>query len=511
MVPFSGTVRGRTHTHTHTTVPFSGTVRNCTYRFIWMVYCKQSVCPGAGPAVWEKFVLGRPRSFLRTFWEALSAEPWVRDHPAFFGPVVLENIVPVMIHGDEAEYLDDQKLYIISWQGGLPHGQSIRTRFLAAAIPSRLMVVEGGVHTTLQAVMHFVQWSLNLMYQGMFPSVPYDPAVDPCEKAPYRQTLAGQRLAGEYIAAFSGTKGDFLWYQHLYGFGRYWACNDMCWECMASKVARERLWTDTREAAGWRATCGQYCVTHSPFANVVGWHPSSVHKDILHILYVNGIANHLAGSCLIAAGRAKLFPGGGDSLEAQLHQAFIDFKDWCDQHGQETTHDGFSENACHCKRRVDFPWLGGKGADIKLVILWLADALTRRPAFDARATRVVVALATFTHILSNADVILTDAEVARARRASMIVVRGYVGLARAAVRRRQCLFRVKPKLHGLHHLSLQLKRLNPSFCSCWSDEDFMGRIAKIASKTHRRSVSLRVLERYLFQLSQTMRACAEGR
>lgn len=350
------------------------------------------------------------------------------------------------------------------------------------------------------------------MTAGFFPSISYDPALNAFAHCAYRQKLAGERLAGDYTAAFVGTKGDQAWVQHLYGFERYWACNNMCWECKASKVVPGLLWTDVRPTAGWIATSGEYAEPRSSFVDVIGWHPSSVHKDLLHVLFVNGIGNFLTGSVLMECARQKLFPNGpNDTEESHLHQAFIEFRDWCDDCGVESTHDGFTKNSLHCQQKKDYPWLGGKGSDIKLVVLWLAQKLPQLAFSNLRATRVVISLATFIHIVGAAGVLLSDAEVTRLRRAGLTVVRGFVGLARAALRQRKCLYKVRPKLHGFHHMVLQLRRVNPSFFSCWSDEDFMGRIAKIASKTHRRAVSLRVLERYLFQLSQVMSACARGR
>ena len=41
--------------------------------------------------------------------------------------------------------------------------------------------------------------------------------------------------------------------------------------------------------------------------------------------------------------------------------------------------------------------------------------------------------------------------------------------------------------------------LNPLIWACWADEDFIGKVARISRKTHRRTEGLRTLEKALMQ------------
>jgi len=83
----------------------------------------------------------------------------VVDHPGLQSEEQRRCSFPILIHGDEAEYLDDQKLFIVSWEGGLATGNSLATRFLVAAIPTRRCVKCGTRNATLDALLTFIVWS----------------------------------------------------------------------------------------------------------------------------------------------------------------------------------------------------------------------------------------------------------------------------------------------------------------------------------------------------------------
>jgi hypothetical protein len=65
-------------------------------------------------------------------------------------------------------------------------------------------------------------------------------------------------------------------------------------------------------------------------------------------------------------------------------------------------------------------------------------------------------------------------------------------------------YKLRPKLHYLHHaiIDLQKTRLNPFFSTCFLDEDYMGKIKALSSKCHASTVVHRTLQRYLILLGQ---------
>ena len=70
-----------------------------------------------------------------------------------------------------------------------------------------------------------------------------------------------------------------------------------------------------------------------------------------------------------------LFPGVGQ--DAQLKNAWLDFKDWCRLAGHGTQQEPFSSKTLHWDSGASYPDLGGKGFDNKLVLLWLGEFIPK--------------------------------------------------------------------------------------------------------------------------------------
>ena len=91
----------------------------------------------------------------------------------------------------------------------------------------------------------------------------------------------------------------------------------------------------------------------------------------------------------------------------------------------------------------------------------------------------------------------------------------YGKLASICHARSLCKFNLTPKLHCWHHICgnlLQLAKkkipftLNPLAESCFSDEDFVGRVSRISRRVSPRPLNQRTLERYLAMTRQQLDA-----
>ena len=78
----------------------------------------------------------------------------------------------------------------------------------------------------------------------------------------------------------------------------------------------------------------------------------------------------------------------------------------------------------------------------------------------------------------------------------------YVALAAEAVQNNALMWALRPKLHGLCHIILgaAADSRNPKYFSCFLDEDFLGKVIKVAEKCHRVTVCGAVLQRYLVRM-----------
>ena len=79
----------------------------------------------------------------------------------------------------------------------------------------------------------------------------------------------------------------------------------------------------------------------------------------------------------------------------------------------------------------------------------------------------------------------------------------YRSLALAASRSDTSRWRLRPTFHYLHHVIQTIRddKVNVLFSTCFLDEDFMGKVKKLASRTHRARVGERTLQRYVLLLA----------
>ena len=488
------------------------------------------ITPGAGKKVLEQSLIGQPggTDFLPEFWSRMAEEPWVAAHPAM-DPLRLCSTcgVPLFIHADETEYVDSQKAYVISISG-IAHGDPVITKLLVAVLPSDLMHFDDLTNVTLQTVLAFVKWSFEVLLTGVWPLSGYGGAplagsvgsVRSSRFAGYRVRRAGQPLAGGFFGVFAGIKGDMVWIQDAFGFERYYRCTALCRFCHASQAAGPLLWTNVAADAPWRDT-EDPDEMHGSLVGLPGLHHCNVHSDLLHLLWVKGVGNDLVGTTLVLLATYQAFSSKPEDVEfeVQLYAGYQLFKKWCKDNHITTTAEPWKPASVHYTMDLEFPFIGGKGADVRLISLWLHYFVSH----DHPETEipVVVAapwyddlklclhyLACFTHDISSMPVLLLADQSAKLRRLGEAFVVVYLRLASVAVSSGMTHFKIRPKVHYLHHLALRIKILNPKVVSCFGEESYMGVIGKLAGMCHRRTMPHRVIQRYMLRLSQVLQRLA---
>ena len=438
---------------------------------------------------------------LADFWAGLTEEDWFKSHPILQTTPDLNKVIPICLHADEAEYLDDQSLYIISWHCPLLFGHSPRHRFLVTTLPTRRLLSRDAQQVTLQQALSFIGWSINQMQLGVWPS---DLCGDTSEidRVAYRRARDGCKLADGYVWAWMGTTGDLKFDQHAYHWDRGYNFNQCCHECKASSEDGPMAYCNMTSTSGWLATVGQYANCTTKLKDIMGFHVALAHRDLMHIFYVEGICNDFAGSMLM------MLAGGVTAtratLEGNLTRLYDEFRSWCQRHRLACSHDGFTLASLHFPTAHSFPYLGGKAADCRLVISWLAD--TQRSNVSRTLGSCALALARFTHLVRSSPALITPAVRAEASECGFRFLALYVQLAGQAILDGQTLYKIRPKMHYFWHICDRMRRssLNPKLFSCWAAEDYVGKIAKLAERTHRRSTAERTLQRYLFMLRREL-------
>lgn len=107
------------------------------------------------------------------------------------------------------------------------------------------------------------------------------------------------------------------------------------------------------------------------------------------------------------------------------------------------------------------------------------------------------------HVWDLADRWLDAEEVAESLEVGRIFLMTYGWLAAEATRDIKALWKVRPKHHYVDEMIERIREthMNPRHQHCFMEEDFAGKLSKLAKKCHRGTVCVRSIERYLLYLT----------
>ena len=193
--------------------------------------------------------------------------------------------------------------------------------------------------------------------------------------------------------------------------------------------------------------------------------------------------------------------------DGPFKRAHIRYKTWCSGHGLMSSCPMFTYKSCHAET---FAFFDAKAAQIKMVLLFLADETALAVSSElhtddeiALAAGCFCALAAWIHCLDHAGIILTDRQKSNCLHYGRVHLQMYKALALRAVETGAKRWKVRPKMHYLDHTMREVQSgLNPRFFQCFLDEDYIGKIIRIASRCHRSKISINVLRRYMVLLEQ---------
>jgi hypothetical protein len=310
----------------------------------------------------------------------------------------------------------------------------------------------------------------------------------------------GLSIAGPWRFAFAGSKGDLEWHWIAYNLPNYYRCNFLCSACLASQVDPVLLYTKHYEGAEWRETMVSNTnflnnLTHGkrkraipPLCMIIGWNAMLLLWDIMHILY-QGSGNDWISSSLHLLVRLNFY--GGKDDDESLNKAHAACRQWCKSQGIKECIPPFTPSRCgvYALSNKSFGSMDGKAAHIKVLCMFVSHELTLATSVieDEELKRAAVCgwgLDTFIRTCQESGMIMTPDQANRAYRSGMVFLQNYCELAYQAAHATPQIFRYKyrPKLHYLEHQLIELRRnrFNPNYCSNFMDEDYIGKIAKLA-------------------------------
>lgn len=141
-------------------------------------------------------------------------------------------------------------------------------------------------------------------------------------------------------------------------------------------------------------------------------------------------------------------------------------------------------------------------------------AATKEASLSSKDLRVQAvcswSLHTFSTTLDGAQMWLSNGEASRLVNLGMVYVQSVVKLGEIALKECRPRYKIRPKFHSfLCETVLRISdgsRMNPRFVSCFQDEDFIGRVCKLARmpSSHPMTMSKRLLQRCLLQLNSQL-------
>ena len=151
----------------------------------------------------------------------------------------------------------------------------------------------------------------------------------------------------------------------------------------------------------------------------------------------------------------------------------------------------------------DWPCLKAKAYNARVVVAWLAEKTYESAHLDGEHGRLrsvcIWGFAEFFYLIEREPRHLSDEGSARLIRAGNAFLQCYGALAADCHQSGDALYYLIPKHHAVAHtlLDLEVERYNARFYQCYSDEDFVGRMKRIAIRCHPRTMAKRAMQRYL--------------
>eukprot|EP00439_Symbiodinium_sp_Y106_P009138 s1566_g1.t1 len=328
-------------------------------------------------------------------------------------------------------------------------------------------------------------------------------------------------------AAVLGFKGDMVWFKKIGRLDRCYsnqtadAC--MCHECLAG--TRREPFEDLREQPSW---------SHSLFAErpwglqgpsfaAVPYdreHPEKImQRDTFHNTKI-GVFRDFVGSTVLLLCELGFWndTAGSNAREELLKRAHCSFKMYCLAVHRPAALHSFSKDNFNAPSKAKFPWISCKGSDTTLLMEWLA-VQTRAFLNDILDPSHAEVLETmnraaragddWTKALYKHGIFLTRRCALALYREERRFLLNYNKLSHICLHTLKFPgYALKPKIHMLAHTAWEQHQWlvqglewipSPIIFSCEANEDMVGRVSRLARRTHQRTTSHVTLEMFLIK------------
>ena len=492
---------------------------------------------------------------LTTYWDNM--EHIMPDHSVFsmFDRETWSRCIPFYLHMDEGVSQRKRAILVIAAQGcfGLNTADRYREAYKLAGVRS----CDDAAKCMSGAQFHCSKGS-TYKSRFLFTAIPkknYTKTNDAVYHGILRLLAeeccslmqSGVRCNGTtYYPICMGLKGDGPALGKAGYFTRYFASmgkdRGCCHECLAGCVGIP--FEDCRPVAAWVSTIGLQVPWRedrvSPLSQIPGQKesPETFYKpDPFHI-YKQSLGGYfVSNSIVLISVDLGLFTAPGQSTAVQnvLDRAYADFEffvkhEW---RGKSINHvKAFTKEIFHFAKLDSYPSARFKGSDCMMLVRWLkhlvlngpvdSDYLMRtgqnlliqpRKPFEAQVFAEILkgsaGAAQFFHILHTEGMWLACPVAELLATSCEDVCLSYASLAKLCFEKGLTRFRLEPCLHHFAHFGANMRKQISDKCPymfnaashlCEADEDFVGKISRGSRKVHAKSMTRRILDRYLLKL-----------
>ena len=204
--------------------------------------------------------------------------------------------IPLVIHGDGAEFQNNDSLFSISFKGLLNTTDDFQENLWITSIPKRAAFAGAGdVESTHQTIWKWISWSLTALFHNKWPAK--DPwGHDILDSSALFCKVGLNILPDGFFCVLIGILGDMEFFQNELGLNHQGSHTP----CHLCKCNRDDIpWNDFSSKAAWRATQktgAQKSLTH-PLFKVPGVTAHSTCLDVLHVMDL-GFTSHCLGNII---------------------------------------------------------------------------------------------------------------------------------------------------------------------------------------------------------------------
>jgi len=422
-------------------------------------------------------------------------------HPVLKKPSQWNSALPLGFHGDAGPIAKHDSLFVLSFNGLMGEGATLRKRFIVTVIAKSKITVG-----TMDEIWKIFGWSMGCLLRGVTPSRDW---------AGRALEGSGKELAGGLRGAVVQARGDWEWYSDHLEMPRWDHKANNCWICGAGKMEGSNSWTRWQSDAGWRATrktheswladrlaAGQLDPP-AAFRFLEGFRLECVTPDILHVAD-QGVTSHLLGNIFFEIVAERGF--GKPDIAGNLMALEQDMKKWY-QKTQDRSQLRGQLKVERLKTSNEWPKLKAKAAATRHLAkygLLLAERFNSGSEHDRRRAAAAKLMCRFYEIIEGEGSQLPASAIQELATIGRQFMGIYTALSKEAAQHRVRAWKMVPKFHIWQHLAEWVPAMwgNPRFFWTYADEDLIGSMIEIGKSCHPTTLPLTALYKWLVYLSE---------